>query len=108
MILFLEEIDGALIHVSSGTLVPVGTGGTVRTYVVVKIVRRGCGKTIYDIWCKFMVKLKPISAETEEDRVVLTINRNGKDIEISTKLLTSCDGAHSWTSVLQNGSTEGR
>ena len=30
----LEEIDGALIHGPSGTLVPVGTGGDVKTFVV--------------------------------------------------------------------------
>ena len=30
----LEEVDGALIHGPSGTLVPVGTSGKVRTYVV--------------------------------------------------------------------------
>ena len=30
----LEEVDGALIHGPSGTLVPVGTEGTLRTYVV--------------------------------------------------------------------------
>ena len=30
----LQEVDGALIHGPSGTLVPVGTEGTLRTYVV--------------------------------------------------------------------------
>ena len=30
----LQEVDGALIHGPSGTLVPVGTDGKLRTYVV--------------------------------------------------------------------------
>ena len=33
----LEEVDGALIHGPSGTLVPVGTEGTLRTYVVCRL-----------------------------------------------------------------------
>ena len=32
----LEEVDGALIHGPSGTLVPVGTGGTVRHMLCVE------------------------------------------------------------------------
>ena len=94
----LEEIDGALIHGPSGTLVPVGTGGTVRTYVVCrKLFDEAVVKQSMISGATLWLNSKPISAETEEDRVVLTINRNGKDIEISTKLLIGCDGAHSWT-----------
>ena len=94
----LEEIDGALIHGPSGTLVPVGTGGTVKTYVVCrKLFDEAVVKQSMISGATLWLNSKPISAETEEDRVVLTINRNGKDIEISTKLLIGCDGAHSWT-----------
>ena len=42
-----------------------------------------------------MVKLKPIHAETQEDRVNLSGIRDGEEIQISTKLLIGCDGAHS-------------
>ena len=94
----LEEIDGALIHGPSGTLVPVGTGGTVKTYVVCrKLFDEAVVKQSMISGATLWLNSKPISAETEEDRVVLTISRNGKDIEISTKLLIGCDGAHSWT-----------
>lgn len=94
----LEEIDGALIHGPSGTLVPVGTGGTVRTYVVCrKLFDEAVVKQSMISGATLWLNSKPISAETEEDRVVLTINQDGIDIEISTKLLIGCDGAHSWT-----------
>ena len=94
----LEEVDGALIHGPSGTLIPVGTGGTVRTYVV-------CGKLFDEAVVKqsmvsgatLWLNSKPDSAETVDDEVNLTVSRDGQEVQISTKLLVGCDGAHSWT-----------
>ena len=94
----LEEVDGALIHGPSGTLVPVGTGGTVRTYVVCrKLFDEAVVKQSMISGATLWLKSKPVSAEVDDDQVRLTISRDGKHCEINTKLLIGCDGAHSWT-----------
>ena len=69
----LEEVDGALIHGPSGTLVPVGTGGTVRTYVV-------CRK-LFD---EAVVKQSMISGAT------LWLNSNGISCTVENDFTASC------------------
>tara|TARA_Y100001935_G_scaffold247118_1_gene242575 strand:+ start:374 stop:1600 length:1227 start_codon:yes stop_codon:yes gene_type:complete len=94
----LEEIDGALIHGPSGTLVPVGTGGTIRTYVVCrKLFDEAVVKQSMISGATLWLNSKPTDAVVNQDYVSLRINKNGKDIELTTKLLIGCDGAHSWT-----------
>ena len=94
----LEEIDGALIHGPSGTLVPVGTGGTIRTYVVCrKLFDEAVVKQSMISGATLWLNSKPADAVVSQDYVSLRINKNGKDIELTTKLLIGCDGAHSWT-----------
>lgn len=94
----LEEIDGALIHGPSGTLVPVGTGGTIRTYVVCrKLFDEAVVKQSMISGATLWLNSKPTDAVVNQDYVSLRINKNGKEIELTTKLLIGCDGAHSWT-----------
>ena len=94
----LEEIDGALIHGPSGTLVPVGTGGTIRTYVVCrKLFDEAVVKQSMISGATLWLNSKPTNAVVNQDYVSIRINKNGKDIELTTKLLIGCDGAHSWT-----------
>ena len=94
----LEEIDGALIHGPSGTLVPVGTGGTVRTYVVCrKLFDEAVVKQSMTSGATLWLNSKPVNADARSDGVILTVNKDGNEIQISTKLLIGCDGAHSWT-----------
>tara|TARA_B100001996_G_C18664549_1_gene594402 strand:- start:357 stop:1622 length:1266 start_codon:yes stop_codon:yes gene_type:complete len=94
----LEEVDGALIHGPSGTLVPVGTSGKVRTYVVCrKLFDEGVVKQSMLSGATLWLNSKPINAETHDDRVVIKLSKEGFDTEITTKLLIGCDGAHSWT-----------
>ena len=94
----LEEVDGALIHGPSGTLVPVGTDGTVRTYVVCrKLFDEAVVKQSMVSGATLWLNSKPISAEAHSEGVDLLIARDGNEISISTKLLIGCDGAHSWT-----------
>ena len=94
----LEEIDGALIHGPSGTLVPVGTGGTIRTYVVCrKLFDEAVVKQSMISGATLWLNSKPTDAVVNQDYVSLRINKNGRDIELTTKLLIGCDGAHSWT-----------
>ena len=94
----LEEIDGALIHGPSGTLVPVGTGGTIRTYVVCrKLFDEAVVKQSMISGATLWLNSKPTNAVVNQNYVSLRINKNGKDIELTTKLLIGCDGAHSWT-----------
>ena len=94
----LEEIDGALIHGPSGTLVPVGTEDKIRTYVVRrKIFDQGVVKQALEAGSSIWLNSKPLNSEIKVDKVVLTVQK-GEDIqEISASLLIGCDGAHSWT-----------
>ena len=94
----LEEVDGALIHGPSGTLVPVGTSGKVRTYVVCrKLFDEGVVKQSMLSGATLWLNSKPIHAETNDDCVVIKLAKEGVEKEIKTKLLIGCDGAHSWT-----------
>ncbi|RJU89762.1 MAG: geranylgeranyl reductase family protein [Candidatus Poseidoniales archaeon] len=94
----LEEVDGARIHGPSGTLVPVGTDGKLRTYVVCRkkfdqgVVQQGmqAGATLW-------LDSRPTEAVVKEDGVVLNVESQGQEIELTCKLLIGCDGAHSWT-----------
>ena len=94
----LEEVDGALIHGPSGTLVPVGTSGKVRTYVVCrKLFDEGVVKQSMLSGTTLWLNSKPINAESNEDCVSIMLSKEGVETEITTKLLIGCDGAHSWT-----------
>ena len=94
----LEEVDGARIHGPSGTLVPVGTDGKLRTYVVCRkkfdqgVVQQGmqAGATLW-------LDSRPTEAVVKEDGVVINVESQGQEIELTCKLLIGCDGAHSWT-----------
>ena len=94
----LEEVDGALIHGPSGTLVPVGTEGKVRTYVVCrKIFDQGVVKQSLEAGADIWLNSKPTNANVHDDHVNLEISKNGEIINITASLLIGCDGAHSWT-----------
>ena len=94
----LEEVDGALIHGPSGTLVPVGTSGKVRTYVVCrKLFDEGVVKQSMLSGATLWLNSKPINAEANDDCVVVKLLKDGNETKIKTKLLIGCDGAHSWT-----------
>ena len=94
----LEEVDGARIHGPSGTLVPVGTEGKLRTYVVCRkkfdqgVVQQGmqAGATLW-------LDSRPVDAEVNENNVKLKVESDGAIIDLSCKLLIGCDGAHSCT-----------
>lgn len=94
----LEEVDGARIHGPSGTLVPVGTDGKLRTYVVCRkkfdqgVVQQGmqAGATLW-------LDSRPLGAVVKEEGVLLNVESQGQEIELTCKLLIGCDGAHSWT-----------
>ena len=94
----LEEVDGALIHGPSGTLVPVGTEGTLRTYVVCRkrfdqyVVQQGM-EAGAELWLNCV----PLEATPEEHGVRLSVKRNDEIVNLTTKLLIGADGAHSWT-----------
>ncbi len=94
----LEEVDGALIHGPSGTLVPVGTGGTVRTYVVCrKLFDEAVVKQAMVSGATLWLNSKPKDAVRHDNGVTITLVKDGQEINLTTKLLIGCDGAHSWT-----------
>ena len=94
----LEEIDGARIHGPNGSLVPVGTDGKLRTYVVCrKKFDQGVVQQAMEAGASLWLNTQPRSAETTQDGVSLKIESNGEERELKCKLLIGCDGAHSWT-----------
>ena len=94
----LEEVDGALIHGPSGTLVPVGTDGVLRTYVVCRkrfdqfVVQQGmeAGATIW-------LNSKPTNITIEPQGANVMVERDGREHRITARLIVGADGAHSWT-----------
>jgi len=94
----LEEVDGALIHGPSGTLVPVGTEGKIRTYVVCrKIFDQGVVKQSLEAGADIWLNSKPLDANVADDCVKLSISKSGVQVDVTASLLIGCDGAHSWT-----------
>mgnify|MGYP006154847569 FL=1 len=94
----LEEIDGARIHGPNGSLVPVGTDGKLRTYVVCrKKFDQGVVQQAMEAGASLWLNTQPRSAETTQEGVSLKIESNGEERELKCKLLIGCDGAHSWT-----------
>ena len=94
----LEEVDGALIHGPSGTLVPVGTEGTLRTYVVCRkrfdqFVVQQAMESGAELW----LHSSPEDAKMTEAGVELHIASEGEHRKVTCKLLVGADGAHSWT-----------
>ncbi|RJU92160.1 MAG: NAD(P)/FAD-dependent oxidoreductase [Candidatus Poseidoniales archaeon] len=94
----LEEVDGALIHGPSGTLVPVGTEGQLRTYVVCRkrfdqfVVQQGM-EAGASLWLDSV----PVSAQTDQEGVEVVVRKSGEERNLRCKLLIGADGAHSWT-----------
>jgi geranylgeranyl reductase family protein len=94
----LEEIDGARIHGPSGTLVPVGTDGKLRTYVVCrKKFDQGVVQQAMESGASLWLNSQPRSADVTPEKVTLKIESNGEELTLNCKLLIGCDGAHSWT-----------
>ena len=95
----VEDVDGALIHGPSGTLVPVGRQGELRTYVVCRkrfdqtVVQQGL-----EAGADLILESQPTSADVVEDGVVIDIvnQRTQETMTLRAKLLIGCDGAHSW------------
>ena len=94
----LQEVDGALIHGPSGTLVPVGTEGQLRTYVVCRkrfdqfVVQQGM-EAGASLWLDSV----PVSAHTDQEGVEVVVRKSGEERNLRCKLLIGADGAHSWT-----------
>lgn len=94
----LEEVDGALIHGPSGTLVPVGTEGVLRTYVVCRkrfdqfVVQKGMEAGAH-LW----LNSTPVEATVTDDGAEIIVKKDGIEVNVTCKLIVGADGAHSWT-----------
>ena len=94
----LEEVDGARIHGPNGKLVPVGTDGKLRTYVVCrKKFDQGVVQQAMESGASLWLNSQPRSADVTPEKVTLNIDNNGVEMTLNCKLLIGCDGAHSWT-----------
>ena len=73
----LEEVDGARIHGPSGTLVPVGTDGKLRTYVVCrKKFDQGVVQQGMEAGASLWLDSRPVNATVTDDHVVLDVESN--------------------------------
>ena len=94
----LEEVDGALIHGPSGTLVPVGTEGVLRTYVVCRkrfdqfVVQKGMEAGAH-LW----LNSTQVEATVADDGAEIIVKKDGVKVNVTCKLIVGADGAHSWT-----------
>ena len=94
----LEEVDGALIHGPSGTLVPVGTEGVLRTYVVCRkrfdqfVVQKSMEAGAH-LW----LNSTPVEATVADDGAEIIVKKDGVKVNVTCKLIVGADGAHSWT-----------
>ena len=94
----LQNIDGARIHGPNGTLVPVGTDGKLRTYVVCrKQFDQGVVQQAMQAGATLSLNSHPLEATATDDGVSIKVQVGTKAIDMQTKLLIGCDGAHSWT-----------
>ena len=86
----VADVDGALIHGPSGTLVPVGKEGELRTYVVCRkrfdqtVVQQGL-----EAGSDIMLESQPVSADVQQDGGVVEIvnQRTDQTTTLRSKLL---------------------
>jgi digeranylgeranylglycerophospholipid reductase len=93
----LEEVDGALIHGPSGTLVPVGSEGVLRTYVVCrKRFDQHVVQQAMEAGAQLWLNAQPVRVANTSSGVTLQVKCNGVETTLTSKLLIGADGAHSW------------
>ena len=93
----LTQIWGARIHSPSGIPVEIGNEQDVRTWSVCrKLFDEGVVKGAVNAGADLWLSSKPISADTNEDHVQLSVSTPQGDQTIKCKLLCGADGAHSW------------
>jgi len=93
----LTPIWGARIHSPSGIPVVIGNEQDIRTWSVCRKlfdegVVRGAVRSGAEIW----LSSKPLSADTYEDHVLLSVSTPQGDQTVRCRLLCGADGAHSW------------
>jgi len=93
----LTPIWGARIHSPSGIPVVIGNEQDIRTWSVCRKlfdegVVRGAVQSGAEIW----LSSKPLSADTYEDHVLLSVSTPQGDQTVRCRLLCGADGAHSW------------
>jgi len=93
----LTSVWGARIHSPKGTCVEIGEKGKIKTHVVCRklfdeaVVSKALEKGS-DLW----LDSRPLSAEVNENNIVIKIDRAGQEVEVEASLLCGADGAHSW------------
>jgi len=93
----LTPIWGARIHSPSGIPVVIGNEQDIRTWSVCRKlfdegVVRGAVQSGAEIW----LSSKPLSADSYEDHVLLSVSTPQGDKTVRCRLLCGADGAHSW------------
>jgi len=94
----LTDVWGARIHSPKGVEVNIGDPEILRTHVVCrKLFDEGCVRQAIESGATLWLGSKPIDAIHEENGMRVTIEREGKNVELRTRLLCGADGVHSWT-----------
>ena len=93
----LVDVDGARMHGPKGTLVQIGTPGSVKTHVVCrKKFDQGVVRQALEAGAELWLNSKPTEIVNTEEGVSVSIDRDGESIDLECKLLIGADGAHSW------------
>ncbi len=93
----LTEICGARIHSPHGTLVPVGTDETIRTYSVCrKKFDQAVVAQAMESGAELLLDAHPIDAKVHTDFVDVVVNSSGNELNLKCNLIIGADGAHSW------------
>jgi len=93
----LTPIWGARIHSPSGIPVVIGNEQDIRTWSVCrKLFDEGVVKGAVQSGAEIWLSSKPLSADTYEDHVLLSVSTPQGDQTVRCRLLCGADGAHSW------------
>ncbi len=93
----LADVDGARMYGPKGTLVQIGTPGSIKTHVVCrKKFDQGVVIQAIDSGTELWLNSKPTDIIQNEDGVQVFIEREGELVSTKCKLLIGADGAHSW------------
>ena len=81
-----------------GTRVEIGEPSILRTHVVCrKLFDEGCVRQAIEAGATLWVDSKPTDALVDDEGVTVSIQREGKELTLRSKLLCGADGVHSWT-----------
>lgn len=94
----LKEIHSAKMHSPSGVSIQIGQPHKIRTYTVCrKKFDQAVAKQAIDSGAHISLNSKPNDVTITDSCVQISAILDGREVNLSSKLLIGADGAHSWT-----------